>query len=78
MPRTTIKLLLSLLYIVMAASLCLDPSQPQGQCSECPPTSILIDGSCYARIRGCLRHLAGPSCQECQFGYVLSQGNCIR
>lgn len=62
----------------LACSLCVNPTQPEGQCTECGPLDILINGTCYVKIRGCLKHQAGPICVECQFGYILNKGLCIR
>ncbi len=64
--------------IALAYSLCVNPSQSEGQCTECGPLDILIEGTCYVKIRGCLKHQAGPICMECQFGYVLNRASCIR
>lgn len=64
--------------IAVAISICAIPSQPEGQCTECGPLDVLINGTCYIKIRGCLRHIPGPACLECQFGYVFSNRTCIR
>lgn len=48
--------------IALAYSLCANPLQPEGQCTDCGPLDVLIDRTCYAKIRGCLKHQAGPIC----------------
>ncbi len=58
--------------------ICVNPSQPLGKCTECGPLYVLINGFCFAKIRGCLRHDAGPICLQCQFGYILNGTNCTR
>ena len=45
-----------------ALSICVNPSQPIGKCTECGPLDVLINGICFVKIRGCLRHDAGPVC----------------
>lgn len=70
--------LLHALLIALAVSLCADPREPENRCTECVPLDILISGTCYTKIKGCLRHIAGPACVECQFGYVFVNATCIR
>lgn len=67
-----------LTLLVGAFTLCADPSQAEGQCKSCGPLDTLINGTCFAKIRGCLRQANSDDCLECQFGYVLSNKNCIR
>ena len=73
--RTTIFLAF---LIALATSACVNPSEPQGQCTKCLPEEFLIRGNCYPKIRGCLVQEVGLVCTECQNGYVLSKGTCIR
>ena len=56
------QLLTQALLIALAVSLCADPTQPENKCSSCVPLDILISGTCYTKIKGCLRHAAGPLC----------------
>ena len=58
--------------IILVNSTCLDPNQVDGQCTACADLEILIQGGCYAKLRGCLEYsLPGPLCTLCQNGYVL-------
>lgn len=70
--------LIQSMLIALAHSLCADPAEPENRCSNCVPLDILINGTCYTKIKGCLRHIAGPACVECQFGYVFVNSTCIR
>ena len=59
----SIKIVAVMFYLMsVVLSICLNPSQPIGKCTECGPLDILIKGFCFAKIRGCLRHDAGPIC----------------
>jgi hypothetical protein len=63
-------------FLVLAYSICLNPSEVDGKCSGCLATSMLNNGTCIPKIRGCVKQ-SGESCLGCDKGYVLFKDMCV-
>lgn len=71
-------LLLFCTLLSLASSSCLNSYEKDGECTKCDSLSFLDGKRCYLKIRGCLQNIAGPLCIQCQDGYILNKGACIR
>ena len=76
--KTTILVLSLSLLVCLASSACRNPEEVDGSCSDCGDVEVLVDGYCYAKLRGCLVHGFGPICRSCQNGYLLVDTVCKR
>lgn len=70
-----------LLCLLTASRCCLDSSETAGNCTQCVSTQVLIEGSCYDRLRGCATYRTVNKklfCGSCLFGYVPFGDKCER
>lgn len=72
-----IKIVIGQFFLIsLTYSLCLNPAEPEGKCTSCHALSILIKGTCFAKIRGCLIQ-TNDICASCLTGYLLNKYMCI-
>lgn len=71
---------LLILAMIITTQCCLDSSEQPGNCTQCPSTQVVVNGSCYDRLKGCMSYRVvnrtTVSCATCQTGYVLYQEKC--
>lgn len=73
-----VSLLLIALLLAVATPACLNAAETDGKCSACASTLLLINGSCFEKINGCLIQTQATVCSQCQSGYILTGGICVR